>query len=104
MNTNVNYFVEIENFENEHAFKHVQLEKYESTLSMLFDSNEEMFEFYKAYGKREGFLMKKLTSKKGSNGTVKYATYSVNYSGTMCYLFSLKYVLLSANVAHEHLL
>lgn len=82
----------------------MQPKKYESTFGMLFDSHEEIFEFYKAYGKKKRFSVKKLTSKQRSDKTVKYASYSVNYSGTMCYLFSLKYVLLSANVAHEHLL
>ena len=57
-------FVEIGNFENECAIEDVQPEKYESTLGMLFDSHEEMFEFYKAYGKQEEFPVKKLTSKK----------------------------------------
>ncbi|KAK9217480.1 hypothetical protein WN943_006107 [Citrus x changshan-huyou] len=40
-----------------------------------------MFEFYKAYGKQEGFPVKKLTSKKGSDETVKYATFAYGRNG-----------------------
>ena len=71
----------MENFENEHAIKDVQLEKFEPTLSMLFDGYEKMFEFYKAYGRQEEFLVKKLTSKKWSDETVKYATSACGRSG-----------------------
>ena len=31
---------------------------YKPTLGMLFDSHEEMFTFYKAYGKQEGCIVK----------------------------------------------
>ena len=55
--------------------------KFEPTLGMLFNGYEEMFEFYKAYGRQEGFPVKKLTSKKGSDETVKYATFACGRSG-----------------------
>ena len=63
LNTNVNYFVEMEYLENEHAFEELQEtrandvdeivepNKCEPALGMLFDNHEEMFAFYKAYGK-----------------------------------------------------
>lgn len=41
----------MENLENECAIEDVQLKKYEPTLEMLFDSNEETFVFYKSYSK-----------------------------------------------------
>ena len=51
----------MENLKNEHAFKDLQeigannaveiVQKNEQTLGMLFDSHEEMFAFYKVYGK-----------------------------------------------------
>ena len=56
----------------------VQLEKYEPTLRILFNSHEEMWVFYKAYDKQEEFFVKKLTSKKGSDGNVKYPTLAYN--------------------------
>ncbi|KAL9428722.1 hypothetical protein AB3S75_030667 [Citrus x aurantiifolia] len=71
----------MENFENERAIEDVPLEKFEPTLGMLFDGYEEMFEFYKAYSRQEGFPVKKLTSKKGSDETVKYATFACGRSG-----------------------
>ncbi|XP_052289424.1 protein FAR-RED ELONGATED HYPOCOTYL 3-like [Citrus sinensis] len=51
----------MQNFENECVIEDVPLEKFEPTLGMLFDGYEEMFEFYKAYGRQEGFPVKKLT-------------------------------------------
>ncbi|KAH9770971.1 putative lysophospholipase BODYGUARD 4 [Citrus sinensis] len=71
----------MENFENERVIEDVPLEKFEPTIGMLFDGYEEMFEFYKAYGRQEGFPVKKLTSKKGSDETVKYATFACGRSG-----------------------
>ena len=41
----------MENLEKEAAVEDVQLEKYELTLGMLFNSHEEMWTFYKTYGK-----------------------------------------------------
>ena len=78
--------------ENEHAFEElqetrannvveiVQPKKYEPTLRMLFDSHEEMFAFYKAYGKQEGFFVKVWTTKKWTDGIVKYASFACGRS------------------------
>ena len=63
----------MKNLENEGGVEDVQYEKYEPTLGMLFDNHEEMWQFYKAYGKQKKFPLKKLTSKKGSDGIVRYA-------------------------------
>ncbi|XP_024039631.1 protein FAR1-RELATED SEQUENCE 5-like [Citrus clementina] len=71
----------MENFKTERVVKDVPLEKFEPTFGMLFDSYEEMFKFYKAYSRQEGFPVNKLTSKKGSDGTVKYATFACGGSG-----------------------
>ncbi|KAH9704409.1 protein FAR1-RELATED SEQUENCE [Citrus sinensis] len=40
-----------------------------------------MFAFYKAYGKQEGFPMKVRSTKKGTDGIVKYATFACGCSG-----------------------
>ncbi|KAH9723117.1 protein FAR1-RELATED SEQUENCE [Citrus sinensis] len=48
---------------------------------MLFDNHEEMFAFYKAYGKQEGFPVKVRSTKKGTDGIVKYATFACGHSG-----------------------
>lgn len=66
---------------NEQAIEEVQTEIYEQTLVMLFDSHKEMFEFYKACDKQEGFPTKKLTIKKGIDGNIKYATFVCGRSG-----------------------
>ena len=41
----------MKNLEREDGVEDVQLEKYGPTLGILFDSHEEMWQFYKAYGK-----------------------------------------------------
>ncbi|XP_024038276.1 protein FAR1-RELATED SEQUENCE 7-like [Citrus sinensis] len=83
----------MENLENEHAFEELQEtrandvdeivepNKYEPALGMLFDNHEEMFAFYKAYGKQEGFPVKVRGTKKGTNGIVKYATFACGRRG-----------------------
>ena len=71
----------MDNLEHEDGVEYAQSEKYEPTLRMLFDSHEEMWQFYKVYGKQEGFSVKKLTSKKGSDGIIRYATYACDCSG-----------------------
>ena len=48
---------------------------------MLFDSHEEMWQFYKAYGKQEGFPVKKLPNKKRSDGIVRYTMFACSRSG-----------------------
>ena len=55
--------------------------KYEPTLGMLFDSHEEMFAFYKACGKQEGFPVKVQSTKKGTYKVVKYAIFACGRSG-----------------------
>ncbi|KAH9769761.1 protein FAR1-RELATED SEQUENCE [Citrus sinensis] len=48
---------------------------------MLFDNHEEIFAFYKAYGKQEGFPVKVRSTKNGTDGIVKYATFTCGRSG-----------------------
>ncbi|KAH9657389.1 protein FAR1-RELATED SEQUENCE [Citrus sinensis] len=83
----------MEYLENEHAFEELQEtrandvneivepNKCEPALGMLFDNHEEMFAFYKAYGKQEGFRVKVPSTKKGTDGIVKYATFACGRSG-----------------------
>ncbi|KAH9734196.1 protein FAR1-RELATED SEQUENCE [Citrus sinensis] len=83
----------MEYLENEHAFEELQEtrandvdeivepNKCEPVLGMLFDNHEEMFAFYKAYGKQEGFPVKVRSTKKGTDGIVKYATFACGRSG-----------------------
>ena len=59
----------------------MQLQKYKPTLGMLFDNHEEMWAFQKAYNRQEVFPMKKLTSKKKSNGIIKYMTFACGFNG-----------------------
>lgn len=54
----------------------------EPEIGMLFDSAAEMFTYYKAYGKRKGFPVKRRTSKKGSDGILRYITFACGRSGT----------------------
>ena len=93
LSTNVNYFVEMENLENEHAFEELQetrandvdeiveSNKCEPALGMLFDNYEEMFVFYKDYDKQEGFPVDVRSTKKGTDEIVKYATFACGRSG-----------------------
>ncbi|KAH9703433.1 protein FAR1-RELATED SEQUENCE [Citrus sinensis] len=83
----------MEYLENEHAFEELQEtrandvneivepNKCDPALGMLFDNHEEMFAFYKAYGKQEGFPVKVRSTKKGTDGIVKYATFACGRSG-----------------------
>ncbi|KAH9721372.1 protein FAR1-RELATED SEQUENCE [Citrus sinensis] len=83
----------MEYLENEHAFEELQKTRAndvneimepnecEPALGMLFDNHEEMFVFYKAYGKQEGFPVKVRSTKKGTDGIVKYATFACGRSG-----------------------
>ena len=78
--------------ENEHAFEElqetgannvveiVQPKKYKPTLRMLFDSHEEMFVFYNVYGKQERFPVNVQTTKKGTDGIIKYTTFACSRS------------------------
>lgn len=47
---------------------------------MLFDNHEEMFVFYKAYGKREEFPVKIRNTKKESDGIIKYTIFACDQS------------------------
>ena len=49
---------------------------------MLFDSTDEMFTYYKAYGKQEGFPVKRRTCKKRSDGIIKYVTFVCGQNGS----------------------
>ena len=71
----------MKNLENEGRVEDVQSEKYEPTLGMLFDSHEDMWQFYNAYGKQERVPVKKLTSKKRSDKIIKYAMFACGRSG-----------------------
>ena len=71
----------MDNLEHEDGVEDAQSEKYEPTLGMLFDSHEEMWQFYKAYGKQERFPVKKLNSKKWSDRIIRYATSACGRSG-----------------------
>ena len=57
---------------------------------MLFDSHKEMFAFYKAYGKQEGFSVKARSIKKGTDGIVKYETFGCGRSSKSESKFALK--------------
>ncbi|KAH9794409.1 protein FAR1-RELATED SEQUENCE [Citrus sinensis] len=83
----------MEYLENEHAFEELQEtrandvneivepNKCEPALGMLFDNHEEMFAFYKDYGKQEGFYVKVRSTKKGTDGIVKYTTFACGRRG-----------------------
>ena len=68
----------------------MQPKKYEPTLRMLFDSHEEMFAFYKAYDKQEGFSVKVRSTKKRIDGIVKCITFACCHSGKSESKFVLK--------------
>ena len=48
---NEHAFEELQEIEADNAVEIVQTKKYEPIFEMLFDSDKEMFAFYKAYGK-----------------------------------------------------
>ena len=82
----------MKNFEIERPIEDVQLEKIEPTLGMLFDIYEELFEFYKAYGKKEEFHVKmKCVVKTGCEARIKGC---VNEEG--------KLILRTLNLQHNH--
>lgn len=54
----------------------------EPEIGILFDSADEMFTYYKTYGKQKGFPVKRRTSKKGSDGILRYVTFACGRSGT----------------------
>ncbi|XP_038707340.1 protein FAR-RED IMPAIRED RESPONSE 1-like [Tripterygium wilfordii] len=50
---------------------------------MLFDREEEMFEFYKKYGEVNGFPVKRRTSNKDKDGLCKYVTFTCARAGLL---------------------
>ncbi|KAH9762576.1 protein FAR1-RELATED SEQUENCE [Citrus sinensis] len=94
----------MEYLENEHAFEELQEtrannvdeivepNKCEPALRMLFDNHEEMFAFYKAYGKQEGFPVKSKPNVK--NGCDVKIGGCLNEDG--------KWVLQTLNLQHNH--
>ncbi|XP_024035677.1 protein FAR-RED IMPAIRED RESPONSE 1-like [Citrus clementina] len=48
----------------------------EPTVGMCFNSPDEMFEYYKAYGQQEGFPVMRRSCKKGDDGNMRYVTFS----------------------------
>ena len=59
----------------------VKPKRYKSKLGCCVDNLDEMDDYYKGFGKREGFPMKPQTTKKESNGIVRYVTFSCGCSG-----------------------
>ena len=53
----------------------------EQKIGMIFDTTQDLFEFYKMYAKIMGFEIIKRTSSKGDNGELKYVTFSCSRSG-----------------------
>lgn len=50
-------------------------------VGMLFDSINELLEYYKMYGQEKGFGVSIRTSKKGSDGKLRYVTISCSHMG-----------------------
>ena len=48
----------------------------EPTVGMCFNSPHEMFEYYKAYGQQDGFLVMRRSCKKGDDGNMRYVTFT----------------------------
>ncbi|ONI01005.1 hypothetical protein PRUPE_6G116200 [Prunus persica] len=53
----------------------------EPKVNMIFNTADEVLDFYKKYANRVGFQMKKRSSKKGDCGELKYVTLSCSRSG-----------------------
>ena len=53
----------------------------EPKIGMVFDTTQDLFEFYKMYAKIMGFEIIKRTSSKGDDGELKYVTFSCSRSG-----------------------
>ncbi|KAL7172245.1 hypothetical protein ACSBR2_031857 [Camellia fascicularis] len=70
------------NIENESEKTSNVEEKVEDPkVGMLFDSIDELVEFYKLYGKAKGFGVSIRTSKKGTDGKVRYVTVACCHTG-----------------------
>ncbi|ESR49631.1 hypothetical protein CICLE_v10033795mg [Citrus x clementina] len=52
----------------------------EPKIGMVFDTTQDLFEFYKMYAKIMGFEIIKRTSSKGDDGELKYVTFSYSRS------------------------
>ncbi|KAH9724212.1 protein FAR1-RELATED SEQUENCE [Citrus sinensis] len=55
----------------------------EPTVGMFFDSPDEMFEYYKAYGLQEGFPVMRRSCRKGDDGSLRYATFTCGRNGKL---------------------
>ena len=53
----------------------------EPKTDMAFDSVDDMFTYYKEYGKRKGFPVLRRSSRKGWDGNVRYVTFTCGRSG-----------------------
>ena len=53
------------------------------TIGMKFRDHNEIFEFYKAYAYSMGFPVRKRSSKKGSDGSLKYVTFACSREGVI---------------------
>ena len=48
----------------------------EPKIGMCFNSADEMFEYYKAYGQQEGFPVMQRSCKKGDDRNMRYVTFT----------------------------
>ena len=53
----------------------------EPNIDMVFDNADEMFNYYKEYGKRKGFPVMRRSSRKWGDGNVRYVTFACGRSG-----------------------
>ena len=53
----------------------------EPTVGMSFNSPDEMFEYYKAYGLQEGFLVIRRPCRKLDDGSLRYVTFTCGRNG-----------------------
>ncbi|CAK9182160.1 unnamed protein product [Ilex paraguariensis] len=51
------------------------------TIGMLFDTIDEIVEYYMTYGKEMSFPVSKRTSLKGDDGEIKYVTVACSHNG-----------------------
>ncbi|CAH9117055.1 unnamed protein product [Cuscuta europaea] len=54
-------------------------------VGMDFKSAKDVWKFYRSYAAAVGFPIRKRTSRKGDNGSVKYVTYACSREGGRCY-------------------
>ena len=53
----------------------------EPTVGMSFDSPDEMFEYYKAFGLQEGFPVIRRSRRKGDDESLRYVTFACGRNG-----------------------